>query len=376
MPSVLLGGAEVRPPSVPLAVRSPYLSTWLPATDLTATTPQFWYGSNRGFAGLVRIDGQTYAWAGQPEVNGTSATPLAQTSLQVTATRSIFVLNGGGVELTAEWLSPIEPGDLRLESAPFTLLTVSARATDGAGHDVQVYADITGEWASSQETGVIEWQATTTSSSLYWSIQLQAQAPLTENTQMAQWGTAIWGAPRTAGQTYQSGYAVDVRNQFAAAGSLADTNDQDFRAIDDDQPVFAFAQDFGTVSRPGTGPGPQTASFTVGHVRTPLIGYGLNATPILPWWTTYWPSWQDMADDFLADAAAAASARSRWTARSRAPRPLRPAPATRRSARLPRGSATAAWRWRSARTAARGCWARRSPRTATSTASTSSTRLT
>jgi hypothetical protein len=63
-PPLLLGGAEVRPPSVPLAVRSPYLSTWLPATDLTATTPQFWYGGSRGFAGLVRIDGQVYAWAG------------------------------------------------------------------------------------------------------------------------------------------------------------------------------------------------------------------------------------------------------------------------------------------------------------------------
>ena len=64
LPSVLLGGAEVRPPSVPLAVSSPYLSTWLPATDLTSTVPQFWYGSNRGFAGLIAIDGQVYAWAG------------------------------------------------------------------------------------------------------------------------------------------------------------------------------------------------------------------------------------------------------------------------------------------------------------------------
>ena len=38
LPSVLLGGADVRPPSIPLAVRSPYLSTWLPATALTAAT--------------------------------------------------------------------------------------------------------------------------------------------------------------------------------------------------------------------------------------------------------------------------------------------------------------------------------------------------
>jgi hypothetical protein len=300
-PPLLLGGAEVRPPSVPLAVRSPYLSTWLPATDLTSTTPQFWYGSNRGFAGLASIDGQVYAWAGQPEVNGAAATPLTQTSLQVTATRSIFTLNAGGVELTAEWLSPIEPGDLKRESVPFTLLTVSARAIDGASHDVQVYADITGEWASSDESDVITWDATTTGNNRYWSVQLQTPDPLTENTQMANWGSAIWGSPLAKNLTYQSGYAVDVRNQFATAGSLSGTNDTDYRAIDDDQPVFAFASDLGTV----TGHGEQSVRFTIGHVRTPLISYGPDATPILPWWTTYWSGWAAMADFFLADATAA-----------------------------------------------------------------------
>jgi hypothetical protein len=300
--AITLGGAPVRPPAVPLAVRSPYLSAWLPATDLTATTPQFWYGSNRGFAGLVRVDGQVYAWAGQPEVSGTAVPAMTQTSLQVTATRSVFTLQAGGVELIAEWLSPIEPGDLRRESAPFTLLTVSVRGIDGAGHDVQVYADITGEWASSDESATITWQASTTSRNRYWSVQLQTPAPLTENTQMAQWGNAVWGTPLTAGQTWQSGYAVDVRNQFATAGSLTDTSDPNFRAIDDDQPVFAFARDLDGVRSGG-----QTVSFVTGHVRTPLVSYGTGGTPLIPLWTSYWPDWQSMADFFLADAAAARS---------------------------------------------------------------------
>jgi hypothetical protein len=315
-PSILLGDAEVRPPSVPLAVRSPYLSTWLPATDLTATTPQFWYGGTRGFAGLVRIDGQVYAWAGQPQANGTAVTPLTQTSLQVTATRSIFTLNAGGVELTAEWLSPIEPRDLKRESVPFTLLTVSVRATDRSSHDVQVYADITGEWASSAESDVITWDATATGtggadSNRYWSIQLQDPAPLTENAQMAQWGTAIWGSPRADGLTYQSGSATDVRNQFASGGRLADTNDTGYRPINDSQPAFAFARDFGTVA----GHHEPSARFAVGHVRTPLISYGPDATPVLPWWTKYWSSWADMADFFLADASAASTRSSALDAR-------------------------------------------------------------
>lgn len=297
--TILLGGAPVRPPSVPLAVRSPYLSTWLPATDLTAATPQFWFGSTRGFAGMVRIDGHVYWWAGKPPASGTPAT---QTSLQVTATRSIFTLTAGGVELTAEWLSPIEPGDLKRESAPLALLTVSVKAADGNSHDVQLYADITGEWASSDETATITWKTTRTARNRYWSVQLRTQQPLTEFSQMAQWGTAIWGTPRSARLTYQSGRASAVRRRFEATGSLTDASDPRFRPIGDNQPVFAFAHDLGTVNA-----SQRTTNFTIGHVRSPLVSYGKDRTPLRPLWTRYWPGWPAMADFFLADAGAARS---------------------------------------------------------------------
>jgi hypothetical protein len=292
--TILLGGAPVRPPSVPLAVRSPYLSTWLPATDLTATTPQFWYGGARGFTGLARIDGHVYWWAGSPAAGGTAAT---QTSLQVTATRSIFTLTAGGVELTAEWLSPIEPGDLKRESVPMSLLTVSVQATDGNTHDVQLYADITGEWASSDETATVTWQAAKTASNRYWSVQLETQQPLTENEQMAQWGTAIWGTSRDARLTYQSGSASAVRRRFESAGTLTDASDRHLRSIDD---VFAFARDLGAVNARQ-----RAISFAIGHVRSPLVSYGSDATPLKPLWTRYWPDWTAMADFFLGDAAAA-----------------------------------------------------------------------
>jgi Domain of unknown function (DUF5127)/Domain of unknown function (DUF4965)/Domain of unknown function (DUF1793)/Domain of unknown function (DUF4964) len=293
--TILLGGAPVRPPSVPLAVRSPYLSTWLPATDLTAANPQFWYGGTRGFTGLARIDGHTYWWAGKPAAGGTAAT---QTSLQVTATRSIFALTAAGVELTAEWLSPIEPGDLKRESAPLALLTVSVHATDGKGHDVQLYADVTGEWATSDETATITWQTTKTASNRYWSVELETQGPLTEYEQMAQWGTAIWGTPRSAKLTYQSGSASAVRSRFEAAGSLTDGSGPHAPATA--QRVFAFARDLGAVHASQV-----ATSFTIGHARTPLVSYGKSATPLPPLWTSHWPDWTAMADFFLADAGAA-----------------------------------------------------------------------
>lgn len=59
-----------------------------------------------------------------------------------------------------------------------------------------------------------------------------------------------------------------MRTQFINNGILANTFDTNFRAISDDWPVFAFAQDLGTVS--GTS---DTVVFTIGHVRDPAVEY-------------------------------------------------------------------------------------------------------
>jgi len=310
--TVTLGGADVRPPSIPLAVRSPYLSAWLPATTLTGTTPQFWDGSARGFVGLVLIDGNPYIWAGDPTltVNGTAVPMMTPTSTEVTATRSIFTATAGNVQLVAEWLSPVEPGNLELQSAPLTLLTVSVSATDGSSHTVQVYADITGEWASSTESAGINWQTTSDSTGRYWTVSLDAQSQLSETSQMADWGQVIWAAAApVAGQslTYQSGPSTTVRNQFAEHGVLVPGNsDSGPRAIDSNQPTFAFAFNCGSIS--ASAASASSASLVIGHVRTPLVAYGTSATPLQPLWSQYWPGttgWQQMTADFITGAPSA-----------------------------------------------------------------------
>lgn len=90
--------------------------------------------------------------------------------------------------------------------------------------------------------------------------------------------------------TFQSGQDIVVRNQFASSGSLLNTQDSNFRAIDDDWPVFGFARDFGNISsslshnklESSSKIGPtlaremtheNTVVFTIGHVRDPLVEY-------------------------------------------------------------------------------------------------------
>jgi hypothetical protein len=311
-----LTATPIQPPAAPLAVRGPYLSTWLPSSTLSGTWQQFWQGHTTAIGGIARIDGNSYLFMGDPTIvldipNGNYGTPstvqdfelaLQQTGLEVTPTRSTFTLEGGGVQLVVEFLSPVEPGDLRRQSIPLSYVLISARSTDGRTHDVQIYADISGEWCSGDDSQEITWspsQASDANGTLQiWSVQLANQQPLTEQDQQAAWGNTVWATPVTPRLSYQSGQDVVVRGQFVSDGVLANTNDTDYRAIGDNWPVFAFCTDLGQLG--GTA---QTVPLAIGLVRTPAVSYqGQNLQPL---WTAEFATWQDMLGFFFTDLPAA-----------------------------------------------------------------------
>ncbi len=280
---------------MPLAVRDPYVSAWLQGTDLATQWAAGWDGSPMSVCGLVRVDRETYRWCGGPE--GLGLPRLRQTSLVVTPTRSSFTLEGGGIRLVAEWLSPIEPGDPRLQSVPLSLLTVAVSSVDGRAHDVSLYCDMSGEWASWAAGQEIVWETDRTAAR-HWSVRLSSERPLSEMAEMAAWGSAIFSTPARRSTSYESGAAASVRANFAAAGRLSGRNDPIPQAAQPGGPVFALAHQLGSVGR-----GLVVAEWSLGHVESPAIEY--MGRPLEPLWTAHWESWQKMADDFLGQAEAA-----------------------------------------------------------------------
>ncbi|THH14879.1 hypothetical protein EW146_g5515 [Bondarzewia mesenterica] len=296
------------PPSVPLAVRTPYLSAWLPqgaGTALYDAWPTFWTGSILGWAGYIRVDGTTYNFLGDPAVSGAAATKAVQKSFSFTATQSVFVLTAGPVDLTATFLSPVEPNDLTQQSLPFSYLALSAASNDGGSHSVHVYTDISAEWVSGDNSLTANWTTTAAGDVLTHQVQLENQSVYGEVSDHIQQGSAYYSTTSSPSTTYQTGQDVVVRAQFINSGALANTQDTNFRAISDNWPVFAFAHDLGTVSGP-TDP----VVFTVGHARDPAVEYivagGASQDRSIYFWSQF-PSVADVISSFIGDYADALS---------------------------------------------------------------------
>ncbi|KDR83620.1 hypothetical protein GALMADRAFT_85982 [Galerina marginata CBS 339.88] len=258
------------PPSFPLAVRTPYLSAWLPqgsGNALNDVWPTFWTGQIVGWAGFVKVDGKPFSFLGAPNVPGATFAKAVQKGSTFTSTQSIFVLSAGPVDVTVTFLSPVEPNDLGKQSIPFAYMAVSMAPTDGAPHSVQVYSDISAEWVSGDNNLVANW-STSVNNIITHQVQLQTQAPLTEVNDHTQYGSAFYSLSNVAGTTFQSGADVTVRAQFINDGKLPNTQDTTFRAVSNAWPVFGLSRDLGSITG-ATNP----VVFSVGHIRDPAINY-------------------------------------------------------------------------------------------------------
>lgn len=287
-----VGGAALRPPAIPLAVRTPYLSAWLNGTDLAGRWATNWYGRTSPVCGLARVDGETYVFCGDPDTGGGHLRHMTQRSVAVTPTRSVFTFEDGGIRLVAEWLSPVEPGDLRRQCIPLALLTVAVSSIDGRRHSVELYCDVSSEWATGDVPGPVRWTGSATSNH-HLAISLGEPRPFSESEEMAGWGELVFSSgPRGVRLSYTVGTPASTRASFAADGGLSDVTPGPLLY---DTPVFAFSHRLGDL-----GATPAEAHFSFGHFASPALVY--LGTPLEPLWKRYWSRWQHVVDEFLATA--------------------------------------------------------------------------
>ncbi|ERT02943.1 hypothetical protein HMPREF1624_01247 [Sporothrix schenckii ATCC 58251] len=283
--------SPLRPPAIPLAVRSPYLSTWLNGDSggiLPGSWPQFWAGQTTGWQGFIRVDNVTYNWMG----NAPGPQVVTQTDFEYTATTSTFTFDvDSKVTLTATFLSPVHPTDLLQQSMQFSYIQVSVKSSDGNHHEVQVYTDISGEWAGADTSRQINWSNGLRDGLAFHKFTLTTNTVFSEASDMALWGNWYYGTDAKAGVSYRTGYPdTDTRGLFINNGSLDNKVDTTFRSIGDNWPVFAFSRDFGSVLSE------EDVLFTIGLAQDEVINFqGNNTSPeaLRSLWSTVYNSDED-----------------------------------------------------------------------------------
>ncbi|KAF7719040.1 Uncharacterized protein PECH_000222 [Penicillium ucsense] len=253
----------LKPPSYPLAVRSPYLSAWIPGNDvasLPSHNAQFWEGNKLIWSVIARVDGVAYNLFGVAfPPNGTQSAVV--TEAVYTSSHTIFTVTAGSRNFTLDFFSPVSPKNYLRQSLPFSYLTVTVAAGDSSS--VQIYSDIDASWTG--QPGHARWSFSQNASTSVYEIQAVNTATFSENNQgQALWGSAVYASRPTDSSFFSSasGPSLSIRESFINSGSLTDTHDEWSSTG-----VVAFAHDLGTTTDAST------VTFAIGHVRKESIDF-------------------------------------------------------------------------------------------------------
>lgn len=107
-------------------------------------------GYRLGWAGLIRIDDETYEFLGAPTEHDIGTKLVAkQTAFEYTATKSIFSFTAAGVDFKVVFLSPVTPDDYVRLSLGLSFMSVEVDPKFLKKHSIAVYTDFAGgDWAS------------------------------------------------------------------------------------------------------------------------------------------------------------------------------------------------------------------------------------
>ncbi|KAI3399577.1 hypothetical protein diail_6216 [Diaporthe ilicicola] len=299
--------SPARPPAIPLAVRSPYLSAWSSTANggtLNSASATFWQGDPLGWEGIVTIDGISYEYLGIG-----SQCPPQRAHLEVAKPQTVsydsqysnFTFIAGPVTIEASFFSPVTPNDICRSSIPLSYLTTSFKSNDCQSHSVQFYSDINAAWITPNRDLPVVWDlkvdgqaylspsqsvstgnGTGSPSTIFsWLYGLEVDYNFGEDSEFPQWGNISYSTSSEGSRllSFESGSAPDVRAQFVNQHVLSNSVDRAYRGWGSREPVFAFAHDAGNVTS-------AQVRYSIGSIQTPVVRY-LNvggSSSLSPWW--------------------------------------------------------------------------------------------
>ncbi|KAI1822835.1 DUF1793-domain-containing protein [Xylaria intraflava] len=302
--TVFVDASILTPPVLPLIVRNPYLSIWLPhARDGPwKNWPMFWRGETVGFAVMASVpDTQTvYPLLGRPQDfldehssrYNISLPRYDGSTFDASTTNLTYAIQGTDVKITLSFLSPITPTSTLRQALPASYLTCFVEGSI----DVNLYVDINGEWVSGNRGSKIQWELEEPHGSesdktklKTWRVSRAQEQLFTEFDDRAEWGTLRISAP--ANVRHQSGHSQQTRRMFAELGLLKNEVDDSYRGIFEEEPIFAFSKAF-NLSGNSTKPAHlrhDSIVFTFALTQDPVVQFASarGLTLMRPLWASH-----------------------------------------------------------------------------------------
>jgi hypothetical protein len=290
LPRLVVTGS-VKLPSYPLAVKSPYLSTWVPGNqiaDAPTAQPEFWAGQDITWSILARVNGVTYTLFGVPD--GISNTTAAATGpVTYTSSHTLIHLTADDVNFTLDFFSPVLPGtsDYARQSLPYSYVTVTAVGAGLRLAHVQILSAIDYTWTAQNGAANLNY-TTSGTAGLFWFYNPD-QIPFTESSDMATYGSVIFATKNDAGVTHTCDTSVNVYEDFVSKGALTPP------ATCTGTDLAALSKDLGYVDEilPGS------VVFAVGLDREQSINYLGNTQT--GYYRSEWATVPEAVEYFLED---------------------------------------------------------------------------
>ncbi|AQT69111.1 hypothetical protein STSP2_02298 [Anaerohalosphaera lusitana] len=243
-----IAAEALRPPSVPLVACDPYFSVWSASDTLTGDITRHWTGRPYPLTSLIRIDGKAYRLMG----NSPDGLPtLEQKSLKVLPTRTIYTMEGAGVQVEMTFMQPALPDDIDLMSRPITYLTWNCTSADGKSHDVSVYFDAGMELVVNEPSQLVEWGTENISGLEVLKASSKSQNILARKGDNVRidWGYFYLASSQEDVSASAILPADKSRMSFVGLGKLNEGVDSDMpRTVSDNSPVMAMQFDLGSVA--------------------------------------------------------------------------------------------------------------------------------
>ncbi|KAI1423712.1 DUF1793-domain-containing protein [Xylaria sp. FL1777] len=302
--------STLTPAVLPLIVRNPYLSIWLPhARDVPWNDwPMFWRGETVGFAVMASVPHSrtVFPLLGRPQDFLSQHSSSYNVSLpryhgaafDASTTNLTYTLPGSDIKIVLSFLSPITPTSTLRQALPASYLTCSVEGSS----DVSLYLDVNGEWVSGDRGSKIQWklevpQAGQLETGLKtWRIARAEELLFTEVQDRAEWGTLHVSAPGDV--KHQSGESRQTRRTFAESGSLTNEIDDSYRGIFEEEPIFAFSKTF-QLSRNSTSSTRlrhDSVVFTFALTQDPVVQFASarGLTLMRPLWASHFFTAEEM----------------------------------------------------------------------------------